>query len=200
MNRSYLLGLGAVVLLALFALALITFQQIDPYAFPTPARGMVTRVQDGAHLLTPATVEAQLAAGELQVVDLRDPKRFAGYHLEGAVNIPLDRILDADFEPVLNSGKPTLLVSADGQQALQAWVLLTQYGYENLFVLEGGVDHWQRHMDAGPMARKPDFRDEVALFDYKERLENGPDPGRLEPVEDDGASITQQFEGGGDGH
>ena len=200
MNRSYLFGLGAVILLALFALGLITFQQMDPYAFGTPAAAMLDQIRPGAHLLTPAEVEARLATGDLQVVDLRDPKRFASYHLDDATNVPLDRILDAEFVPVLGRGTPTLLVSHDGQQALQAWVLLTQYGYDNLFVLEGGIAHWQAHVDAPPLARQPAFRDETALFDYKDRLENGPDPHTLEPEPDPGAVIGQQFEGGGDGH
>lgn len=164
MNRSYLFGLGGVILLALFALGLITFQQMDPYAFSTPARAMLDRIRPGTHLLTPAEVETRLAAGSLRVVDLRDPKGFAAYHFDQAVNIPLDRILDAEHAPLLGSGQPTLLVSPDGQQALQAWVLLTQYGYTNLYVLEGGIAHWQAHVDAPPLDRQPAYRDEAPRF------------------------------------
>ncbi|HSM05349.1 MAG TPA: rhodanese-like domain-containing protein [Longimicrobiales bacterium] len=78
------------------------------------------------------------------VLDLRTPKRFAGEHLEGAINLQFNRadlvdraemVLPADL-PLVVHGEP----EAIGKMAAK---LLQEGGFEVLGHLEGGLKAWK---------------------------------------------------------
>ena len=77
------------------------------------------------------------------VIDVRDPARFASYSIPGAINIPMEDILDEENEGYLDqSAYEIVLCSDDNFYADQAWILCNRLGYKNLRVLEGGMNDW----------------------------------------------------------
>ena len=70
------------------------------------------------------------------VVDIRDSKSFRLEPREGAVNVPLASILSDENKAFFATDAPKVLVSDDAVQAHETWMLLTQLGYENLYVTE----------------------------------------------------------------
>jgi sulfur-carrier protein adenylyltransferase/sulfurtransferase len=77
----------------------------------------------------------------LLLVDVRTVEEYAAYHIPGAVNIPVANLLDDESRWQFESGKTVVLYSNGGTHAAQAWVLLTQAGYE-AYEMQGGLNHW----------------------------------------------------------
>lgn len=79
----------------------------------------------------------------IMLVDVRSPDQSVAFTLPGAVSIPIDEILLSDWEDYLNQeGMEVVLFSNGDVLADQAWILCTRKGYNNLFVLEGGLNAW----------------------------------------------------------
>jgi len=89
--------------------------------------------------LLPAQVRPRLA--EFTVIDVRTPAEFAGGHIAGAHNVPLDRLREA--VPVLRQARhPNLLVvCASGTRSERARIELDTLGVEALD-LAGGTTAW----------------------------------------------------------
>ncbi|WP_217251263.1 rhodanese-like domain-containing protein [Streptomyces sp. AC602_WCS936] len=100
---------------------------------------MTTRTAPAA-TLTPQ--EAVDRLGEFTVVDVRSPGEYAGGHLPGAHNVPLDRLDEAvaALGAAAASG-PLLLVCASGNRSAQGCARLTARGVEAT-TLEGGTSAW----------------------------------------------------------
>jgi len=71
------------------------------------------------------------------VVDVRTPEEFRAGHIEGALNIPLDR-LKASIGDLKKQGKPIITCCLSGARSGMALNLLSQAGLE---VFNGGS--WQ---------------------------------------------------------
>ena len=72
------------------------------------------------------------------LIDVRSPQEFASGHLEGAVSIPYDQILQgiASIEG-LDKSSELLLYCQSGARSAIACSLLVQHGFER--VLDGGA-------------------------------------------------------------
>lgn len=99
--------------------------------------------------MIPFAVEGwQLLCGEVQpdqVVDLRQPDRFARGHLPGARNLPYER-LQAEAD-TLDRARSVLLVDPTGARAAELATWLRARGYDAGY-LEGGIAAW-----TGPLER-----------------------------------------------
>lgn len=102
--------------------------------------------------MIPFAVEGwQLAAGEIrpdQVVDLREPDRFARGHLPGALNISYGQFQE-QAPARLDRAKSVLVVDLGGARAAEMATWLRARGFDAGF-LEGGMTAWR-----GPVERVP---------------------------------------------
>lgn len=77
------------------------------------------------------------------LIDVRDEKSYANYSLPNAINIPLKKLLDKEFESFLNQDQfDVVFYSDDHFYADQAWALCNRLKYKNLHVLKGGMNEW----------------------------------------------------------
>ncbi|WP_031039058.1 rhodanese-like domain-containing protein [Streptomyces sp. NRRL F-5650] len=93
---------------------------------------------------TTATTTAQAAArlGEFTVVDVRSAGEYAGGHLPGAHNVPLERLDEAaDALAAAAARGPLLLVCASGNRSAKGCARLAARGVEAA-TLEGGTNAW----------------------------------------------------------
>ena len=74
----------------------------------------------------------------LTVVDVRSPGEFAAGHIEGAVNLPLDRLAQDAATLLPDKQAPLMLCCVSGARSGLGVQLLRQQGYENA-VNGGGV-------------------------------------------------------------
>jgi hypothetical protein len=80
-----------------------------------------------------------------KILDVRSQSDYNLFHLENAQNITQENILDiAWVKKMRDIPKNTILmlVSNDEEEALKAYKILRSQGIINLYVLEGGINHW----------------------------------------------------------
>jgi rhodanese-related sulfurtransferase len=94
----------------------------------------------------PALAHRLVAAGGV-LLDVRSPDEYAGKHVDGAVNVPVDDIAGrlAEVEKLTGGDKkkPIVVYCQMGGRAARAKGILTKAGYEQVTNL-GGVDDWDR--------------------------------------------------------
>ncbi|WP_435286431.1 rhodanese-like domain-containing protein [Streptomyces bacillaris] len=96
-------------------------------------------------MTTPATLaagEARTRLHELIVIDVRTPGEYAGGHLPGALNIPLDQVQRAlpDIRDAADRGD-VLVVCASGARSENACRILADNGITTA-TLTGGTGAW----------------------------------------------------------
>jgi len=75
------------------------------------------------------------------IIDARDPPQFNKEHIPGAVNIEWRQVLARRSE--LPKDKPMLIYCNTGTLSAQAGFALRVAGYDNLRILQGGMNEWQ---------------------------------------------------------
>ena len=78
------------------------------------------------------------------LVDVRSPKEFAAVKIDGAVNLPLNNIIEKDFDPKILT-KESVVICKSGFRAGIAASLLGAKGYRDLKLLSGGMDAWSKN-------------------------------------------------------
>ena len=79
----------------------------------------------------------------LQLIDVRSSSEFDKYSLHGAINIPMEDLLNADWTPYLDQDLKVNVFYSNGTiKANQAWMITRQLGYRNNYVMQGGLNHW----------------------------------------------------------
>ncbi|WIM67881.1 ThiF family adenylyltransferase [Corynebacterium breve] len=73
------------------------------------------------------------------VIDVREPDEFEQFHIPGAVNVPLSRILAGE-----NVAGPAVVHCAVGGRSAQAIEALAARGVTGLVNLRGGIERWQQ--------------------------------------------------------
>lgn len=103
----------------------------------------------------------------LRLIDVRGKDEYDKYHLQDAVNIPLTDLLSDEYTDLLDQEiKMNVFYSNGSLQANEAWMITRQLGYQNNYVLEGGLNYW---FDAimnprEPPSTSPD--EEFARYDF----------------------------------
>lgn len=79
----------------------------------------------------------------VQIIDLRDAEEFKVCNIPGSINIPFHELLNPLWEPVLNQKQvKNILYGNDDQTANYAWTIITGMGYDNNYVMKGGLNEW----------------------------------------------------------
>ncbi|MHB1223586.1 MAG: rhodanese-like domain-containing protein [Gemmatimonadaceae bacterium] len=89
-----------------------------------------------------ALATARQRTTRIRLLDVRTPAEFAGGHLEGSYNVPLDR-LRAHAAELRAIDAPIVLVCRSGVRARSAEAVLGEAGVRDLHVLDGGVLAWR---------------------------------------------------------
>lgn len=96
----------------------------------------------GQEAIAPIAIrEWQLASKPFNFVDVRSAVEFQKKHVDGAVNVPHNRILDAKLPK-----NETLVLYCTGEGcsvSKAAGAELVQNGYKKVFVLDGGLAAWE---------------------------------------------------------
>ena len=94
-------------------------------------------------------VKRRWAAGEMKLLDCREPLEFQTARLDGAVLIPM-REIPARVQEVENlaASTPLLVVYCHhGVRSLNVTNWLRQQGIENVQSMSGGIDYWSLAVD-----------------------------------------------------
>lgn len=174
MKRPYLVTLGIVVIVLAGGLILTSIQTSKKYKFKRTAQDIHAELIEAKHFMDPGTAKELIARKDEKYifVDIRNPREFANFHIESAVNVPMQLALEDEFIPYLKDNRIKVLYSEKSIEADQIRLLLTQYGYDNLMVLQGGAKYWKENMLSTDVFKaKGIYDDEKLAFDVKELTE-----------------------------
>ena len=90
---------------------------------------------------TPAEIKIWLNAGEIVLVDVREPSEYEVEHIAGALLLPLSSF-EADLFPTL-PGKKLVLHCAVGKRSEAAGKMLLNEGYAAVIHMTGGMEAWK---------------------------------------------------------
>jgi rhodanese-related sulfurtransferase len=90
--------------------------------------------------LTPQQAHALITSGELDVVDVREPREWSSGHLPGSRHVPLDRLRSSVKTALPRDG--VIFVCAAGVRSQTAARLAEAHGLKKLYNLSGGTRGW----------------------------------------------------------
>jgi rhodanese-related sulfurtransferase len=107
-------------------------------------------VKDRIEEVLPPDAQGEVEAGEVAIVDTREPEKFEQGHIPGAVNVPAgENGVDSHSEEFAakfadaTEGKPALLYCNTGNRSSRATDALTnEHGVEGVRSLIGGAKLW----------------------------------------------------------
>jgi rhodanese-related sulfurtransferase len=98
----------------------------------------------GRGSVTPSDAVQLINRRNAAIIDVRPATEFAKGHLPAARNFDFAELQAKIGQIAKNKSNPVLLVCQTGQQSQKASQALTDGGYAEVHVLQGGVDAWQK--------------------------------------------------------
>ncbi len=92
--------------------------------------------------ITPQQAKQWVTEGKgITFVDVRQPKEYKAGHIQGAISVPYDKI--ARYIKKFNKNYPCIIYCTfSAWRAPYAANTLADMGYQNVYVLEGGITAW----------------------------------------------------------
>jgi rhodanese-related sulfurtransferase len=91
--------------------------------------------------LTPHEAAARIAAGDADLIDVREPYEWDAGHVEGARHVPVADL--AGVAPELDPERPVLFVCRVGGRSAMATQAFRRAGYD-AWNVAGGMVEWER--------------------------------------------------------
>lgn len=114
-----------------------------PSRFERSAQELLNSISDAQNFVTLQEAEAAIQQKKTGfiLVDLRAPIEFERGHLEGAVSIPAQHLLESHSLKIFGNKNATIaLYGRHTEQAHGPWLLLRQLGYDHVKLLQAGYD------------------------------------------------------------
>lgn len=121
------------VIVAIFVIAFLIFNFI---------RQRSTSVSTGVTSIQPQEYQQQFKQPNKthMLIDVRSPEEFAGEHIAGAINIPVQALQQRLND--VPQDRPVVLICRSGNRTKMAAQILTRAGYTNIYDL-GGLMQWK---------------------------------------------------------
>jgi rhodanese-related sulfurtransferase len=105
------------------------------------------------------------------IIDLRSPYDYIKGHINGAVNIPVNSILDKEnlktFNQYITDSVTMVFYGKDQLEANGPWMILKQMGFDNIKVLMGGYHYFTTGpLDIYDMPEIPAYLVEEPAYDF----------------------------------
>ncbi|MFI1463455.1 adenylyltransferase/sulfurtransferase MoeZ [Nocardia carnea] len=97
--------------------------------------------------VTARELKDMLAAGDVELIDVREPVEWDIVHIEGATLIPKDRILSGEALSELPQNRKIVLHCKTGIRSAEALAALKRAGFADATHLQGGVIAWAHQVD-----------------------------------------------------
>jgi len=160
--------LTLVLMILAIVIAFVPANTTRPYKLT--AEQLLTEIRTGTQFISPDEVADKIIQKDpsIQLIDVRNPREFDQFSLPGAINIPLQDILSENWVDVLNQGtKMNIFYSNGSTEANEAWLLTRQLGYQNNYVLQGGLNYWMETVLNPSKPGTIGSNDEIARYDFR---------------------------------
>lgn len=97
------------------------------------------------HAATPAQVQTWLQAGEVVLIDVREPDEHAREHIAGTTLMPLSQVNPANVAALASHGKRVVFHCKSGRRSADACRMAasTSGSLPSMTFLEGGIEAWK---------------------------------------------------------
>jgi rhodanese-related sulfurtransferase len=160
--------LTLVLLILALVIALVPQNTTRPYKLT--AEQLLAEIRTGTQFVSPDEVADKIIQKDpsIQLIDVRNPREFDMFSLPGAINIPLQNILSEENGDILNQGtKMNIFYSNGSTESNEAWLLTRQLGYQNNYVLQGGLNYWMETILNPSQPANIISNDEIARYDFR---------------------------------
>ena len=123
----------AIITISIFGFLVILTQYANKSNFEMTAKDMHVQVIQSNYVLND-TVVSKLS--DALLIDIREPHKYLISHRKEAINLPLANILNEENQTFWQKNHPKVLQSDDPIKAHEAWMLLTQLGVKDLYILQ----------------------------------------------------------------
>ncbi len=139
-------------------------------AYKLTAQELLVEAQEGSQFMSTDEIADVLVQKDpsFQLIDVRAQDEYEKFHLPNAINIPLTDILSDEWADLLDQDvKMNVFYSNGNLKSNEAWMITRQLGFENNYVMQGGLNYWaETIMDPkAPPSTSPD--DEIAKYDFR---------------------------------
>jgi len=131
---------------------------------------LLIEVTEGRQFMSPDEIAKMLIDKDpaLQLIDIRSKDQFEKFSLPNAINVPLESLLSAEFEEILNQDvKLNVFYSNSSNEANQAWMITRQLGYKNNYVLQGGLNYWAETILKPEKPAEGSPNEELAKYNFR---------------------------------
>ena len=188
--------LTLVLMILAIVIAFVPANTTRPYKLT--AEQLLTEIRTGTQFISPDEVADKIIQKDpsIQLIDVRNPREFDQFSLPGAINIPLQDILSENWVDVLNQGtKMNIFYSNGSTEANEAWLLTRQLGYQNNYVLQGGLNYWMETVLNPSKPGTISSNDEIARYDFRKAASmalGGGDVSAIAPAASSGKAPAQK--------
>jgi sulfur-carrier protein adenylyltransferase/sulfurtransferase len=179
--------LTLVLLILALIIALVPQNTTRPYKLT--AAQLLEEIRTGSQFVSPDELADKIIKKDpsIQLIDVRNPREFDQFSLPGAINVPLQDILSDNYFDVVNQGtKMNIFYSNGSTEANEAWLITRQLGYQNNYVLQGGLNYWVETILNPAKPGETSSNDEIAKYDFRKAasaaLGSGGDVSSLAPA------------------
>lgn len=93
--------------------------------------------------ISPLLAVAKMNDSDTLVIDVREPDEFVKGHIENSISTPLSGLADHLSKLQTHKNKPVLIACQSGTRSASAAKILTKAGFEQVFVITGGMQAWE---------------------------------------------------------
>ncbi len=163
------------ILLIGLALLLLILPERDSSKELEPEK-LLFEIIDKNHFVTTDYVADRIINNDNYVIliDIRQPEEFANFSLPGAINIPLNNILDKTesgeykWKDYLNNDtKKNIFYSNGNTYSNQAWMITRRLNYKNNYIMEGGLNKWKETILDPQRPKNEADNNELTLYNFR---------------------------------
>ncbi len=140
------------------------------HVFKLTAEQLLEETNAGVQYYSPEEIADMIINKDpsIQLIDVRNDDEYTKFSLPGAINIPLVDLLEEDWEAYLNQDvKINVFYSNGTLKSDKAWMITRQLGYENNYVLMGGLNYWVESIINPEAPSSTNSDEEFAKYDFR---------------------------------
>ncbi len=172
-NLAKILSKRYTILASLLFIAALGLVLLPPYEENerVTAENLLAKVVNPERYITSDVLADKIISKDpsILLIDVREAAQYDKYTLPGAINIPLDSILNSENEGYLDQNQyDIVLFSNENFNADQAWLLLNRMAYKNLHVLNGGINGWYHTILNPPKPQENMPKEAFELYNFRQ--------------------------------
>jgi len=142
MKKKHIIGIAVFLFLSVY----IAFTNVKEYTMQEtkPDKLFLDLIETTRYYSVEKVAELIISQDpSIQLIDVRPEEYYKKFSLNGAMNIPMKDFLKPENLLYLDQDVyKTILFSNGSSDADIAWMMATRMGYENVYVMQGGLNRW----------------------------------------------------------